>query len=315
MLKPLLYLRKINFTMIYPKVSVVTITYGHEKHIAETIRGVLMQQYAGPIEFIIANDNSPDNTHDVVESYFHVSRPPANIEIKYTRHLVNKGIVPNWYWALKQCSGEYIAICEGDDYWTDPLKLKKQVDFLESNSDFSMVCHNAEIVYEGISKKPHRFNKRKSDAEISMKELLEEWVMPTASMVFRYKCIEDYPSWHKEIYSGDLTLALVAMNIGKNYYFNDTMSVYRINYRGSSASSIFRNRGTFIWEQHIKLLNYFNDYTDKKFELVINNRLGYLRREIDFYTYKNRSMICALINMPRLFFVKLFRRVVYKLKN
>lgn len=121
-----------------PKVSVVTITYGHEKYIEDTLNGVIMQRYDGPIEFIIANDHSPDETDAVVKRYLATHVIPQNIEIRYTNHSENKGMMPNFIWALQEASGTYIAFCEGDDYWTDPLKLQKQVDFLENNQDYQL---------------------------------------------------------------------------------------------------------------------------------------------------------------------------------
>ena len=127
--------------MNLPKISVVTITYGHEKYITDTLNGVLMQQYDGPVEFIIANDNSPDATDQVVKAYFEQHPVLENFEIKYTRHPVNKGMMPNFIWALEQATGKYIALCEGDDYWTNPLKLQKQVGFLEENPDIPACQH------------------------------------------------------------------------------------------------------------------------------------------------------------------------------
>lgn len=123
-----------------PKVSVVTITYGHQDYILDTLKGVLMQEYIGEIEFIIANDNSPDETDRVVTEFLNTNSIPSRFEIKYTKHEKNLGMMPNFIWALKQAKGKYIALCEGDDYWTDPLKLQKQVDFLEENGGY-VACY------------------------------------------------------------------------------------------------------------------------------------------------------------------------------
>lgn len=128
----------------YPKVSVVTITYGHENYITQTIDGVLNQNYPGEIEFIIANDNSPDSTDEVVEKYLSQKKIPQNFILKYTNHEVNKGSIYNFSWAIEQAGGKYIALCEGDDYWTDPFKLQKQVDFLQKNDDYSL-CFTAKV--------------------------------------------------------------------------------------------------------------------------------------------------------------------------
>lgn len=138
-------------------VTVVIITYGHEKYIREALEGVLMQQYAGPIEFIIANDNSPDKTDEVVKTYFQEHPAPENFEIKYTRHPENKGMMPNFIWALEQATGKYIALCDGDDYWTDPLKLQKQVDFLENNEDYVACQHARTVLFNNRSTKIENF--------------------------------------------------------------------------------------------------------------------------------------------------------------
>ena len=145
----------------YPKVSVVTITYGHEDYITQTLDGVLMQNYMGEIEFIIANDNSPDNTDEIVRNYLSQKKILENFIIKYTYHKINKGSIYNFSWAIDQTQGKYIALCEGDDYWTDPLKLQKQVDFLEKNKEYSF-CFTARsnINTEGNITSESRFFKK-----------------------------------------------------------------------------------------------------------------------------------------------------------
>lgn len=114
-----------------PLVSVVMTTYGHEKYIEESIFGVLKQQTNFEVELIIANDRSPDNTDTIVEGII-ATHPNANW-IKYTCHEVNLGMMANLEWSSAQAKGKYIALCEGDDFWTDPLKLQKQVDLLQNN--------------------------------------------------------------------------------------------------------------------------------------------------------------------------------------
>jgi glycosyltransferase involved in cell wall biosynthesis len=128
------------------QVSVIMITYNHEKYITQAIEGVLMQECDFGVELILANDNSPDNTDDVVTNYLSQKDIPKNIKINYTKHKANKGMHPNFVWATEQCKGKYIAMCEGDDYWTDPLKLQKQVNFLETNEDYVLI--HSDIFYK-----------------------------------------------------------------------------------------------------------------------------------------------------------------------
>ena len=117
-------------------VSVCMITYNHEKFIAQAIEGVLMQKTSFPIELIISDDCSPDNTKAIIERY--AKENPSIIKPIYRNP--NIGVMPNFIDSLKRCSGKYIAYCDGDDYWTDPLKLQKQVECLENDPNCSIVC-------------------------------------------------------------------------------------------------------------------------------------------------------------------------------
>ena len=114
------------------------LTYGHEKFIQQSIEGVFQQKTNFIVELIIANDNSPDETDDIVKSV--ISNAPSNIQINYKRHSTNLGMMRNFIWALKEAKGKYVAICEGDDYWTDKKKLQVQKDFLESNPEY-VICY------------------------------------------------------------------------------------------------------------------------------------------------------------------------------
>ncbi|MFT4848795.1 MAG: glycosyltransferase involved in cell wall biosynthesis [Sediminicola sp.] len=122
-----------------PLITVITITYNHESFIRKAINGVLSQDFNFDIEYIIANDQSSDNSHQVILDA--ISKEKTNINFRYYNHSENKGMSTNFIWSLKQARGEYIALCEGDDYWTDPLKLQKQVDFMEANPDIVLTHH------------------------------------------------------------------------------------------------------------------------------------------------------------------------------
>ena len=114
-----------------PMVSVVMITYGHEDYIAEAIEGVLRQVVDFPVELIIADDCSADNTESIVQGF--IQNHPNGHWINYTKHEKNKGMIPNFLWALEKAEGEFVALCDGDDYWTSSNKLQIQVNFLVKN--------------------------------------------------------------------------------------------------------------------------------------------------------------------------------------
>lgn len=295
-------------------ISVVTITYSHDKYIVDTIEGILKQNYNGPIEFIIANDNSPDNTDIIIREYLENTVIPQNIEIKYTCHKENKGVISNFNWALMQSQGKYIAICEGDDYWTDPFKLQKQVDFLENNSEYVACYHNAIINYVDKKNKNHLYNKINESRNVSLEEIINNWSVPTASIVMRKKVIDNLPDWRNNIYSGDYTLILLCLNIGKLYFINEVMSVYNVSLKGSSVSSQIKGNSTFVFNEHIKLLKYFNEYTNEVYISIIKKRIKSLNNEIAYYELKEKGVVKAMMKFPKMFFEKLINRLRIELR-
>ncbi|UFK97093.1 glycosyltransferase family 2 protein [Kaistella faecalis] len=232
--------------MELPKVSVVTITYGHEKYISETLDGVLMQQYDGPVEFIIANDNSPDATDGVVKKYFLENSAPSNFEIKYTKHTTNKGMMPNFIWALEQATGKYIALCEGDDYWTDPLKLQKQVDFLEENEEYVLTFHDVKIVNEDKIISPNKIPK-KNRRDLAAKEMCGSITIPTLSIVFRNFC-NSFIEFMPNVVNGDKVLIAFLSEYGKAKYLHFSSGAhYRIHETGvwSLLDTDAKNKNNF----------------------------------------------------------------------
>ncbi len=138
-------------------VSICCVTYNHEKYIAQAIEGYLKQQTTFKFEILIGEDCSTDNTRKIVEEY--VLKYPDKIKLITSES--NVGTHNNAVRLYKEVKGKYLTQCDGDDYWTDPLKLQKQVDFLEQNQEYIMCCHyskrikeNNEIYYLNLSPKP-----------------------------------------------------------------------------------------------------------------------------------------------------------------
>ncbi len=143
-------------------ISIIMVTYGHEKYIREAIEGILMQRGDFNFELIIANDASPDATNQIVSEI--LKNHTNSDKICYIEQEKNIGMMPNFIFALQQAQGDYIALCDGDDYWTDPYKLQKQVDFLEANPDYVLSFHkvkilkpNGELVEDFITKVPENY--------------------------------------------------------------------------------------------------------------------------------------------------------------
>lgn len=289
-----------------PFVSVCTITYNHENYIAQAIEGVLMQKTNFPFEIVIGEDCSTDGTREIVFDY---ARKYPNI-IRIITSEKNVGMINNLNRTLNACKGKYIALCEGDDYWIDPYKLQKQVDFLEANPEYSMCFHNAFNIYENSTKKPELFNDIFFSREVTINEIVNKWIIPTASIVFKRDDILPLPAWSKNIYSGDMTLALIAVSKGKLFCLNSVMSVYRINLAGSSMTAMVASRKfDFLLKEHIKLYSfYLNDphCINKK---IIEDKIKSLRIELKFQQLKHKSSIYAFIGMPSYFLEKLRNKI------
>jgi len=123
------------------EVNVFIVTYNQEKYIEECLDSILMQKTNFTYEIVIGEDHSTDNTRTICEKY---ANEHANIVLLPLKE--NLGLVKNWERTLNACHGKYIALCEGDDYWIDPFKLQKQVDFLEENNQFNMCVTNRSIL-------------------------------------------------------------------------------------------------------------------------------------------------------------------------
>lgn len=237
----------------YPKVSVVTITYGHENYIKQTLDGVFMQDYPGEIEFIIANDHSPDATGEIVKQYLSSRVIPDNFTIKYNQHEVNKGMMSNFIWALEQASGKYIALCEGDDYWIDPLKLQQQVDFLEKNIEYVLCFTNRDILRNNVIEISKPLHEKKSfvKAEIASTKIT------TLTIVFRNVMVQLPKEMNNTLIDGSLFLFL--SQFGLFYYFDRSMGVYRIHDDGMwNGSSLLTNYNRSV-EARLAAWRYLKD--------------------------------------------------------
>lgn len=211
-----------------PKVSVLMITYNHERFIAEAIDSVLMQETDFDVELVIGEDCSTDRTREIVLDY--ERKYPDTIRLLLPEQ--NLGMIPNFVQTYEACRGEYIALLEGDDYWTDLRKLQKQVDFLESMPSFVACSHNAEIVYEDTSHESHPYCTPEQKSVWAFEDTLERNPFPTASMLFRNRLLVSFPEWFFQTVHADSALYILLTQHGPIGYLNEAMSVYRIHRGG-----------------------------------------------------------------------------------
>ena len=224
---------------IKPLVVIGCITYNHEAFLRDALEGFVMQKTNFPFVAVVHDDASTDGTAAVLreyaERYPDIILPIYEKENQYSKHDGSLGLVTR---TSKAATGaKYVALCEGDDYWTSPDKLQRQVDFLEANPEYSLVFHNAPIKQFDGSFDYNKFIVNET-REYKPSEILVGWTIPTASMVYRREKIDNDPvrANPKFVY-GDDVLVLTCAKYGHIYGFDENMSVYR-RQRGSLTNSV-----------------------------------------------------------------------------
>lgn len=221
------------------KLSVLMTTFNHEKYIAQAIESVLIQQTSFPIELLIGEDCSTDSTRSIVEKY--ALQFPSKVKAVF--HKKNVGVTENFSQIYSISHGDYIAILEGDDYWTDPLKLQKQVLFLERNKDFSLCFHNAILYYQDGSKQPHSWFSTGGQQRhrFTIKDFLNGNFIQTCTVVYR-KFLPELPRWIYDTPMGDWPFHILHTQQGDACYLEDIMAVYRINIESSWGATPLSTR-------------------------------------------------------------------------
>jgi glycosyltransferase involved in cell wall biosynthesis len=228
-----------------PLISVCIQTYQHAAYIRECLDSVLMQKTSFSYEVLLGEDASTDGTREICIEY--AERYPEKIRL-FLHHRANNISVNgnptgrfNFLYNLYSAQGEYIAICEGDDYWTDPLKLQKQVDFLEANSDCVSCHHWQEYGYlqeDGsymVTPAPTKNHGYFPIPKATVKEIFDNKLrIKLRTHMFR-SIIRDFPDWFFEVAFGDVPLSMILGKHGAFGFIDKPMAVYRRTGQGVST--------------------------------------------------------------------------------
>jgi glycosyltransferase involved in cell wall biosynthesis len=280
-------------------VSVCLITFNHEKYIKQAIESVLMQKVDFQFELVIADDFSTDETREILLEY--KSKFP-NL-IKLILQDKNVGAANNFCDLISYPKSKYIAYLEGDDFWTNPYKLQRQISILENSKDIVFCFHNAQYLNENTRQFLDNYSNILFDREISLEEFLFKNYVPTASLVFEKKYFFPIPEWYKNIKYGDYALYLLILfrSNKKAYYLSDVMSVYRIHDNGS-----FSKLGDVD-----KALNYINLFTTFKKKVFKNKFNSYLNKIISF----NYAQLILLLFKQKAYFNSTYYFLLLFIKN
>lgn len=261
-----------------PLVSIVCLTFNHEKYIAQTIEGFIFQRADFPFEIIIHDDASTDGTLKIIREY-QVRYPDLINVIAQPENLYSKG-VRVFSLALSYAKGIFIAYCEGDDYWVDPDKIQKQANFLLNNPRYGLVFTNSNIFYESKNKLVighDRSNLKNISIDEAKKKLLIANPYTTCTSMFRKKAVAGYQDIARKLNSkmDDLPLWLYILDKYKIGLLSDITATYRI--RSISASHFLKLSDAVRFQKsRYKVSIYFN----RQFGNIIDkNRLKDSYRE------------------------------------
>ncbi len=250
------------------KLSVALITYNHEKYIEQALSSVLMQETDFDFEIVVGEDCSTDRTAELIRQ----------LQIQYPERIrvlpadQNLGMMRNFIRTIQACGGQYIALLEGDDYWTSPHKLQKQVDFLERYPEYAGAFHETQTLYENgtagqvYGRSAHR-------TAYAADTVTGYAPFHTSSFLFR-KDAAFFPDWFYRVISADMALFSIVAARGPLKKISEVMSIYRIHSGGITRTrEVMEN----FYEQRIELIHHLNQFHDYRFNAKAQQVIAGLR--------------------------------------
>lgn len=274
-----------------PIISVIMITYGHEKFIEQAINSVLMQECDFEVELVLANDCSPDQTDRVIQDI--LENHPRKSWIRYFKHEKNMGMMPNFIFAMKECQGKYIALCEGDDYWTDPLKLQKQFDFLDVNHEYNIVWTRCNTINENLEITLDNSFLKEELKEVNTDNFFIKYRTMTLTCMFRSGPLKDL-SFRRFKFFKDNSLYFLLLKNSKGRVLEFTSAVYRMHQGGVWSSKNYYQRVYHDYNNLDEIINLIVDninlrnFRKERLHNLVGHLSGYdniKNVDMDFYKY------------------------------
>ena len=254
---------------VRPTVSICCITYNHAPYIRSALDGFLMQETDFAYEILIHDDASTDGTADIIREY--TARYPDIIKpILREENQYSKGISNISIFNFPRARGEFIAMCEGDDYWTDPHKLRKQVDFLRARPDCSLCFHSSKIISVDGSMAEGMMRPYRESRKVEPEAIVDKSTgYPTASLVFPARIVKTLPDYYLHCPVGDIPMQLMMACAGYAYYMDEPMCVYRVGVASSWTSLMkqgdYENKQKRYYEQMKEMYETFDRSTFGRF--------------------------------------------------
>ncbi len=268
-----------------PLVSVCTITYNHEQFIEQAIRSVLEQKIDFRIEFVIGDDFSKDGNREIINRYY--EQYPDIIVPLLPPH--NLGAKQNAINCMQRCTGKYIAFLEGDDYWSDPYKLAKQVAFMEANPEYTMCFTDADVIDETGRELGNPFEPAtREDYTIEDVIMADKVFIPTATLFFRNMLPDPIPKFFREAISGDIAIHLVISDKGKIKRLPGVTAIYRHHPGGITKTPYVLAKAH---KAQFEMYEGANEYFGYKYDAVFRKRLLEMARtQLLYYSGTRKGM-------------------------
>ncbi len=287
-----------------PVVSICCLTYNHREYVAKAIDGFLIQKTSFPFEVIIHDDASLDGTQNIVNKYAD-AYPKIIKTIIQTDNKYSKNINPGFEYLLPAARGEYIAFCEGDDFWIDPYKLEIQIDWLKKNPNIDISFHPSfELIDSFYSNILSNYGNKNKVFNTSQMILGDGDFCPTCSLVIRRDAIMNMPKWSKFAPAGDYMIQVLCSTNGGALYIPKVMSVYRRGHPSSWSVAVNQllSKKIHWYENSLKTMLLLDVYLDKKFSSEISSIL-------DKYSYMMSIFCLSRKDLAG------FRKYFYLVKN
>ena len=258
------------------KLSIHVVTYNDEKNIARALQSAIDQKLSCEFEIVIGDDCSTDGTREILTA-FRDQHPGVIRLILRERNIGDKG-KQNFVNTLQACRGEYVALLPGDDYWTAPDKLQKQIDFLDANAEFSACFHNVLEVDESNPNHARLMCPPDQKTELTVADFLECNHIPTCSVMFRNNLFGEIPEWFYRGLPGDWFLHILNAQHGNVRYLNEVMAVYRKQPGGAWSSMAAEQRVRHVLDSYPLLDAHLNfEYHD-----ACSRHMRDLKRELSY---------------------------------
>lgn len=294
-------------------VSVICNAYNHEKYIADALKSFVMQKTNFPFEVLVHDDASTDGTADIIREYEkkypEIIKPIYQTENQYSK---KQQIVSKIQYG--RVSGKYIAFCEGDDYWTDSLKLQKQFDAMEAHPEVDMCAHAANVIDAVTNKKIYRVMPGRKNCIFNLSDVIlgGGGFVATNSLFYRRELLNDLPEFRRFLML-DYTLQMHGAMRGGMLYLKDNMSVYRSAVKNSWTDRMNKDKQSLkkhmeIIAQMLNILDKDLDYkyTDTIQKKIMLNELNTLYDERDIETILKKPYRDFCIYLPLKRRIKIF---------